>query len=152
MRAQIKLISLLLLVTIVAMPLFAVDAEPTINLSLYKDNGYGFGDDMGGQWTLKTDTSDDVVYVEFYIDDQLQLNDTLSPYNWQFNTNNYTLGEHTIIALAYNAQGESTAATIDRKFVEYDSSNTFLLILIVSIAVVAIAVGVAVYRIKKTPK
>jgi hypothetical protein len=152
MRALPKLFSLIFLVTIVAVPILAADAKPTISLSLYKDNGYGLGDDVGGQWTLKTATSDDVVYVEFYLDDQLQLNDTSSPYSWQFNTNNYTLGEHTFIALAYDAQGESTAATIDRKFVEYDSSSTFLLIIAISIAVVAIAVGISVYRIKKTKK
>ncbi len=152
MRAYPKLLILTFLVVIVALPVLAADAKPTISLSFYKDNGYGWSNDMGGLWTLKTATSTDTAYVEFYLDDKLQLNDTTAPYSWQFNTEDYPLGEHTLSAVAYDASGESETATVTRNFVEYNTSNVLLVIVVVVAVVMVIAVGVAVYRIKKSKK
>ncbi len=152
MQTKTKLLSILLLFTLAAIPLLAVNAEPTISLSLYKDNGYGWGNDMAGQWTVNTQVSADVTSVEFYLDHQLQQKDTSAPFSWQFNTNNYTTGEHTIKAVAYDNQSSSQTAQITRNFVE-DNTNTILVTIIVAVAAVfAVLVGVAVYRIKKSKK
>ncbi len=150
MRALPKLFSLILLVIIVAVPLLVADAKPTISVSLYKDNGYGFGDDMAGLWTLKTATSDDTAYVEFYLDNQLHLNDTTAPYSWQFNTEDYPIGEHTLSALAYDASGESEVSNVTRNFMENTTSSVVIIVIAIAAVVVAVAVGIAIYRIKKS--
>jgi hypothetical protein len=106
MKAKTKLLMSLVLLTLVALCL-TVEAQSKFSLTLYKNNGYGLGKDMAGLWTLKTDFSTDTSYVEFYIDNHLQANDTTAPYNWQFITSNFTIGEHTLKAVSYNNSGES---------------------------------------------
>lgn len=65
-----------------------VEANPTLSIRLYRDNGYGFGNDISGLFTVRTEVSADVTRVEFYLDSLLQSNATTSPFNWSFDTNN----------------------------------------------------------------
>lgn len=153
MNPKIKLLTCLLLVCLVA-PLSAmvVDAKPSLTLSLYKNNGYGMGQDMSGLWTINTDVSADVVHVEFYLDDQLQQNDTSAPFSWQFNTGNYTIGTHTLTAIAFDDSGDNFTAAMQSNFVEDNTSNILILVIVVVVVVFAISGAVAVYRIKKYKK
>jgi hypothetical protein len=128
------------------------EESPTVSLHWYKNNGYGMGNDIGGQWTITADTSSDITRVEFYLDNQLQQNSTQTPFQWAFNTADYNLGTHTIKAVAYNAQGQTATAQANRNFVEYSATNLFGIIIGVTVAIIAIAVIVAVYRIKKQNK
>lgn len=86
--------------------IFTAQAAPTLKLSFYKNNGYSLGNDMQGQWTINTEVSNDVTNVEFYIDGQLQFNDTQAPFSWPYNTEDYGLGLHTIKVVAYDSAGE----------------------------------------------
>lgn len=152
MHHTTKLLSILLLASFAAMPLLTAAAAPTLSLNLNRDYGLGMGNDIAGLFTLKAEASSNTSYVEFYLDNQLQQNDTAAPYSWQFNTGNFTLGEHTLKAVAYDSSGESQTKEITPNFVE-DSTNSILLITIAVAAVVTvIAVAVAVYRIKKNKK
>ena len=101
---MVCLLALLLIFSLAAI-VTSVEAKPTLNLNFYKDNGYGMGSDMNGEWTINTDVSSDVQYVEFYLDGQLQLNDSSTPYSWNFNTGSYSEGQHTIKVVAYDAAG-----------------------------------------------
>jgi hypothetical protein len=127
-------------------------AGPTVSLHWYKNNGYGLGNDIGGQWTVTADTSSDVTRVEFYLDNQLQQNSTQAPFQWAFNTADYGLGVHNIKAVAYNAQGQTSTAEANRNFVEYSATNIIVLIIGVTVAIIVVAALVAVYRIKKQNK
>jgi hypothetical protein len=148
-----KTFIILTLIALAALPaLYTATAEPTITLSLYKNNGYGMGQDMAGQWTLNAETSSDVIQVEFYIDDHLQTVDNTAPFSWQFNTSNFTTGTHTLKAIAHNAEAESQTATLQRNFVEDNTSNILVIIVVVAIVIVVIAVVVALYRIKKNKR
>lgn len=148
-----KTLIIIALIALAALPaVYTATAAPTINLSLYKNNGYGMGQDIAGQWTLNTETSSDVIKVEFYIDDQLQQTDNTAPFSWQFNTNNFTTGTHTLKAVAYNATAESQTATLQRNFVEDNTSNILVIIVVVAVVIVVIAVVVALYRIKKNKR
>jgi len=123
-------------------------AEPSLRISLYKNNGYGVGNDIYGLFTVNTEVSADVKYVEFYLDDQLQLNDTAAPFSWLFDTNNYTLGLHTIKVTAYDASGEQATAERQRNFVEFPllfvgGGISFVVI------VVVVSIVVALIRAKK---
>jgi hypothetical protein len=150
MQTKTKLLSLLPLIVLVAIPLLTVNAQPS--LSLYKDNGYGLGNDIAGIWTANAQVSTDVSYVEFYLDDQLQQKDTSAPFGWQFDTSNYTIGEHTIKAVAYDNQGSSQTVQLARNFVENNTTSVIVIVIVVVAAVFAVLVGIAVYKIKKSKK
>jgi hypothetical protein len=145
---RVKGLCLLLVCLVFVLPCFWVAAVPIVSLSLYKDNGYGMGNDMNGAWTVNAAVSQNTSYVEFYLDDTLQLNDTSAPFSWQFDTINYTEGTHTIKAVAYDSAGENATAQVDRNFVGFPV-NFVVGIIAVVVAVTAIAVVVSVYRIRK---
>ncbi len=128
-----------------------VEATPTLNLNFYKNNGYGMGNDMNGEWTINTDVSSDVQYVEFYLDDQMQLNDTNAPFSWNFNTGSYSEGEHTIKVVAYDALGETVTADRQANFVGFPLTFVVTLIVVVVVTVIA-SFGFALYRARKTEK
>jgi hypothetical protein len=119
-----------------------------LSLSWYKDNGYGMGNDIGGYFTVNTNVSPDVLYVEFYIDNELQLNDTDTPFSWSFNTGNYTLGTHAVKAIAYDAMGVTATAVAERNFVEY-STNFLIIIIVIVVVVLAVSLVAALVWAKK---
>src|SRR5512139_800008 len=98
---QSKVPALIFLIFMTTMLLCSsAEAKPSIDLVFEKNNGYGVGNDIGGLWTVSAHVSSDVKYVEFYLDGQLQQNDTLAPFSWQFDTTNYSTGSHAIKAVA----------------------------------------------------
>jgi heme/copper-type cytochrome/quinol oxidase subunit 2 len=123
--------------------LSSAEAKPTLSVSLYKDNGYSTGSDINGFFTVQTEVSADVTRVEFYLDNQLQANVTASPFSWPFNTNNYTLGLHTIKVVAYNAAGEEASVEIQRNFVEFP---ILFVVVIIVVVVVSLIVGIFLAR------
>lgn len=133
---------------ILAVSSVSVMANPSVSLSWYKDNGYGLGNDIGGQWTITPAVSSDVTRVEFYLDNQLQQNATSAPFQWSFNTADYSTGTHTIKAVAYNAQGQTATAQADRNFVEY-SMDLIWIILVVVIVVIAVSLVLSLYWVRK---
>ena len=151
MGFRVKGLCLLLVCLVFMLPCFLVAAAPSVSLSLYKNNGYGMGNDMNGVWTVNTAVSPEVSYVEFYLDDQLQQNATSTPFSWQFDTANYTLDTHTIRAVAFDSAGESATAQVKRNFVGFPV--TFVVGIIGTIvAGLTIALVVSVYRIRKTKR
>jgi hypothetical protein len=107
---------------------------------------------MAGFWTINTQVSEDVFYVEFYLDNQLQQNDTSKPFSWQLNTSNYTNGEHTIKAVAFDSSGSMETAQEERNFVENTTNNILFITISIVVVVVIVSVAVSVYKIKKAKK
>ncbi len=130
------LIALVTLSCLAATSILTVQAKPTLSLSFYKNNGYSMSNDMNGLWTINTAVSSDVAYVEFYLDDTLQRNDTDAPFSWPFDTNNYTLGLHTIKVLAYDSSGETASAERQPNFVGFPLMFVVGIISFVVIAIV----------------
>ena len=143
--------TLVFLVTESSQNFDGVQAKPSLSLSYYKNNGYGFGNDINGIWTITALVSQNVSYVTFYLDNQLQQNDSSSPFSWNFNTNNYTLGLHTISVTAYDSLGEAETVEVQRNFVGFP---TELLVGIIGliVGIIAVLVFVAVYQIRKNNK
>ncbi|MGD6807386.1 MAG: Ig-like domain-containing protein [Candidatus Bathyarchaeia archaeon] len=126
----------------------ASSASPLITLSLYKNNGYGMGNDMNGDWTLNAAVSEDVTRVEFYFDGHLVANETTAPYSWHFNTSNYTSGLHLFEAKASNEAGESALAQITRNFVPFPLDFVVGIIGLIIVTLIIAVIG-AVIRAKK---
>lgn len=148
MRNSTKFVNICAICAILAFSFLTVFAAPTISLSWYKNNGFGMGDDIGGQWTVTAVASSDTTRVEFYLDSNLQQNDTSAPFTWSFNTADYSLGAHTIKAVAYSIDGQTAMTQVERNFVEY-SMNLFWVIIGIVVAALAISVVVAVYKIRE---
>lgn len=147
MKGTLAAIALLLIAAIIS-SFISVQATPTLKLSFYKDNGYSMGNDINGLWTINTEVYSNTTHVEFYIDEILQLNDTTSPYSWQFDTNNYTEGIHTIKVAACDTSGEQAIAERQPNFVGFPL--TFVVGIIVLIVVVLIlSFSFAIYRARK---
>ena len=124
-----------------------VEAEPTLSIRLYRDNAYGFGNDVSGLLTVRTEVSTDVTRVEFYLDNLLQANCTTSPFNWSFDTNNYTVGLHTIRVIAYNALGEEASEEIQRNFIEFPTLFVVgTIVVAVVVTLVSLVAGIFIAR------
>jgi hypothetical protein len=124
------------------------EADPTLSLHWYKNNGYGMGNDMNGEWTLNTNVSQDVIFVEFFLDGQLQQNSTAAPFNWHFYTDNYTIGVHTIEVVAHDNSGGTAVVENKPNFVGFPLA--FVVGIISTIVVVSvIALMIAIYRVRK---
>jgi len=58
--------------------------------------------------TVSTDDDEGVTKVEFYIDDSLYFTDIESPYEYDWNTSDYTDGEVTIYVISYDMSGNTS--------------------------------------------
>ncbi len=124
------------------------EAKPSIDLAFEKNNGYGVGNDIGGLWTVNAHVSSDVGYVEFYLDGQLQQNDTSAPFSWQFDTSSYSPGSHALKAIAYDSFGDTAFLQVERDFQETSTGTIMIVIVGVVIAIVVAAVGFALFRVR----
>lgn len=127
----------------------AAAAAPSLRLDFYKDNGYGMGDDMQGEWTINADVSSDVVRVEFYLDGQLQENATSVPFSWSFNTAEFNESKHMFTVIAYDSFGDTVESERQANFVGFPVSFVAAIIGII-VAVTVVALVVSVYRIRKS--
>ena len=68
-----------------------------------------------GKITINVQASDEsgIDRVEFYIDNVLVENDTISPYKWTWDKLTETKFKHTIKVIAYDETGKSSSATMD---------------------------------------
>ncbi len=115
-----------------------VNAEPTVSLKLHKDFGYSsFGNDAQGNWTVQANVSEDTTRVKFYLDDELQLDDTQTPFAWSYNTDEFPEGLHTLKAVAYDANGNTAAAETQQNFVPYPEGLTITIIIVVVVSILA---------------
>ncbi|NLB76840.1 MAG: hypothetical protein GX799_10315, partial [Crenarchaeota archaeon] len=78
--------------------------------------------------------------------------DSSVPYSWQFNTSNYTIGKHTITAIAYDSSSQTEMTSIQRNFVQ-DHTDTVIIIVVISVIIsLIIATAFALYKIRKNKK
>ncbi len=98
------------------------DEEPLI-VSLNKDFGYAAGGKIQGTFSLKIRTPDDLLRVDFYVDDELVFVADAPPFQYQFNTTDYALGEHTFRAVGYRSDGAQLVSSIfSREFISAEQA------------------------------
>lgn len=125
MRVNYQRVFLLLLILVLlgAVPgVHAQEEEPGITLRLSRDFGYGSGVQAQGRFSYRVEGPDDLVRVEFYMDDVLIGADEEAPFRLQFDTGQFELGIHRMHAIGYTADGqELTSNVITREFVSAES-------------------------------
>lgn len=116
--------------TVACLALFTVgflavaSAEPTLQLEWIQNSGFNMKTGITGTWTINpiliyNGTIANASYVEFYLDNQLQANQTSAPFTWSFDTANYAEGTHTIKVITVNEAGETAIAEEQRAFTDF---------------------------------
>lgn len=79
-----------------------------LKLGLSRDFGYGgFGNDIQGLFSMKIgDEPANLASVDFMIDGEVIFSDTETPFRFQFSTDSYALGEHTLSARGVTTDGQ----------------------------------------------
>jgi len=86
-----------------------IDNSPSVSITSLSD-----GDAVSGTINIEASASDDneVVKVEFFIDDVLKSTDTTSPYTYSWDTTTYSNGAHKVKAIAYDNIGKTDSYEI----------------------------------------
>jgi hypothetical protein len=143
---MVKKVLVLLVIFVFLFPTMALAQEetPTIILTLTRDFGYGgFGGDIQGTFSMKASGPDDLVEVQFYIDDILIGTDTESPFRIQFHTDSFEPGNHKMSAIGILSDGSEVRSN---EFIRYflsgeDAMGNTLGVLIPLLAVI---IGISV--------
>lgn len=124
---------------------FAQDEGITLKMS--RDFGYSSGTgDIQGLFSMKVTGPDNLVRVEFYIDETMIGEITAAPFRLQFTTDDYPLGLHNMYAIGYTSDGqELRSRVLTGNFVSaeagWDSAGK-ILVPMVSVLLVAILLAV----------
>jgi hypothetical protein len=120
--------------------LVAIQVEqPPLELDLIRRFGTGIGAQVGGTFELRANGPDDLVRVEFLLDDQVIGEATTAPFRLTFVTYDYPPGVHTLQAVGYTAAGETLQSNpISRQFLTRQSSNNFTLLILGLVALVTV--------------
>jgi hypothetical protein len=140
-----KNMGILLFLVVIASLLFAnsVFAQTgQLTLRMSRDWGYGgFNGDIEGLFSMRVTGPGDLVRVEFYIDNMKIGEVTQPPFNLQFTTDDYPLGNHQLYAVGYSTSGQEYRSNIiAANFVPKQSTLRFILpVLGVIVAAVLLA-------------
>jgi hypothetical protein len=145
MKMKNKMLALfIILVLLFPTSTLAQDETPSITLTLTRDFGYGgFGGDIQGTFSMKASGPDDLMEVQFYIDDLLIGTDTEAPFRIQFHTDGYEPGVHTLFAVGVLANGSQIQSNqFVREFLSGDKAMGTTLDILVPL--LAIIIGISV--------
>jgi hypothetical protein len=111
----------------------AIAQSDTLHLSMSRDWGYGgFGNDIQGLFSMKVSGPDTLTRVEFYIDDTRIGEVSAAPFRIQFNTDDYSLGQHTLHAIGHTSdEQELRSNEIPANFVPPQSVGKFIIPILV---------------------
>lgn len=108
-----------LLLLLAAVPAAAGQSDGGLTIEFHRDFGYAAGAEIQGAFSLTVDGPDDLVRVDYYLDDQLLDSATTPPFKISFNTSNLQLGRHTFVAVGMTTYG--TELRSDNRTVEFVS-------------------------------
>ncbi len=101
----------LFLSLLLALPVLGQENELTLGLS--RDWGYGgLNGQIQGTFSFRVEGPDDLVSVQFFIDDQLVGTDTQAPWRYQFSTDSFALGPHQLHATGQTEDGETLTSNV----------------------------------------
>jgi hypothetical protein len=132
-------IALLLSLTFGLLAATAAFAQtPQLTLRMSRDFGYGgFNGDIQGLFSMKVTGPADLVRVVFYIDDTSIGEVTKAPFNLQFTTDNYPLGQRKLYAVGTSSSGQEYQSNIiTATFVSASEGNKTVLQIVIPVLVV----------------
>jgi hypothetical protein len=116
--------------------------EDQLHIRLRRNWGYSSGTGkIQGTFTIISSGPDEVSRIVFYMDDQVLGEVSEEPFNFQFNTDNYTLGPHRLYALGYTNGGKEISSNILQ--VEFVSAEEGWQVVTKIIIPVVVIVGLA---------
>ncbi len=135
-RIQIALVFSVFVSLFLGIAAFAQTEELTLRMS--RDFGYGgFNNDIQGLFSMKVTGPSDLVKVVFYIDSKSIGEVTQAPFNLQFNTDNYPVGQHQLYALGFSSTGQQYKSnTITSNFVPASVGNKAAIQIVVPVLVI----------------
>lgn len=94
--------------------IFATQAQSDeLSISFSRDFGYSSGGgDIQGLFSIKVSGPDTLTKVSFYIDDTMIGEDAEAPFKLQFNTDNFSLGEHAMYAVGTLSDGSELKSKV----------------------------------------
>lgn len=132
-------LAFLLAILLSLLAVTAVSAQTgELTLKMTRDWGYGgFNGDIQGLFSMKVTGPADLAKVVFYIDQTVIGEVNQSPFNLQFNTDNYPLGQHELSAVGYSSSGqEYRSNVIKATFVPASVGSKTTLSIVIPILVV----------------
>ena len=128
-----------MLISLVAVFVAQAQSEE-LTISFSRDFGYSSGGgDIQGLFSIKVSGPDTLKKVVFYMDDQVMGEDAEAPFKLQFNTDSYSLGQHTMYAAGTTSDGrELKTKTVHANFVSAAQGNQAAMRIVIPIAGVAV--------------
>lgn len=120
-----------------------------LSISFSRDFGYSSGGgDIQGLFSIKVGGPDTLTKVSFYIDDIMIGEDAEAPFKLQFNTDNFSLGEHDVYAVGTMSDGSELKTNVVRaNFVsasEGTQAAVRILVPVLGLVVVAVLLAAVV--------
>ncbi len=103
MRRALPVLACLLLL-LAAVPA-AAQTECGLSIQFHRDFGYAAGSEIQGAFSLTAESPEDLVRVDYYLDDQLLGSATEPPFRVSFSTGDHALGQHAFVAVGITADG-----------------------------------------------
>lgn len=102
----------------------AQEDAPALELRLSRDFGMGIGSNIQGTFSYRVSAPDDVVRVVFLLDGEPVGEVTEAPFRFQFQTDDFPEGPHTLSAVGYTAAGEALRSnSVTRNFLAGEASQ-----------------------------
>ncbi len=115
----------------------AQSEEEALSLRLNRDWGYGAGGQIQGKFSLRVSDPDEIVRVDFIIDGEVVHSSTEAPFRYQFSTDEFPPGVHTLTALGYKADGtEIQGPEFVRQFLSAEEARSSTMKIIVPLLLV----------------
>ena len=122
-------------------PVSALAQSEELDLRLTRDFGYGAGGQIQGKFSLRVGGPEDIVQVDFIMDGEVIHTATEPPFRFQFDTDDYPPGVHTMTAVGYKADGTAVnGPEFVRQFLSADDAKSSTMKIIVPLLIL---VGIA---------
>jgi hypothetical protein len=132
-----KIIINMLLLVVCWFPVSAFAQSEELNLRLTRDWGYGAGGQIQGKFSLRVNDPSALVKVEFIIDGEIVQTVTEGPFRYQFHTDDYPPGVHTMTAVGYKDDGTRVQGPeFSRQFLSADQARSSTMKIIVPLLIV----------------
>jgi len=157
MKSRKKLVSLIIIFSLFLTGKgFAQDSLPGLQLTLIRNFGYGGFGRIQGNFTLRIDDpNEELVRIEFYLDDELISTVNQEPYQFKFHTNTFSEGNHTLSAVGFFEDGTRVESNrISKVFLSSDQARSetqqlIIPILLFTAALTVLGLGLSILVSRK---